>query len=602
MADRAGMIRMADIRAKYPMYDDVPDAVLLRSLHQKHYADMPERDFMSRIEFAGQTDKVARMGSLARFGEGGAVALENLARGIGQRMGLVSDQDVATARQRDAAIMDTPAGQLGNIATNVGVLAPTALIPGANTMAGAALLGGATGALQPTTADESTLKNAGIGAAAGPAALVAGRLVGAAYQGGRSLLAPFTAAGQERIAADSLQRFAGDAPAAAQALRNPPRLLPGDAPTVAELTQDAGLAQLQRTLTNADPQMGAAMSARNQQQMAARLGAVRGIARDDAARAAAVQARDDVAGGLYRQAMDGFDPANVSPQASAAAADLMMRPSLRDAVQQARWLAQDAGQTLDDAGSLQGMHWTNQALDDAIGTAPQTGIGQARLRSMTGNRNALLTLMDDISPDYALARNVYADMSRPINQMDIGRSLADALQPAMSDFGGITRETGARFTNALRNADQTAARATGFRGAGMADVMTPEQMDTLRLVGESLARKANANELGRAVGSPTAQNLSSEHVLRSLLGPTGLPQGWAESTLLQSLMRPVQFVARSGDERVRQVLSDAMLDPQAAARLLELAQQRGLAQRLGSGVSAYLPLTGAATAAGANGP
>lgn len=602
MADRAGMVRMADIRAKYPMYDDVPDAVLLRGLHQKHYSDMPEKDFMARIEFVGQKDRVDKMGALQRFGEGGAVALENLARGIGQRLGLVSDKDVAAARQRDAAIMDTPAGKFGNLATSIGVLAPTALVPGANTMAGSAALGALTGALQPTTADESALKNALTGGVAAPVALGVGRLAGAAYQGGKALLAPFTESGQQNIAAKTLQRFASDADAAAKTLRSPPRLLPGDAPTVGELTQDAGLAQLQRTLANADPQMGAALAQRGQEQMAARLGAVRGIAKDDAALAAAKMARKTNADAAYSAAYaKGIDPAKVTPQHAQALMDLMDRPSVQSAAVKAAKLAQEEGRKVAGPDSLQFLHDVKRALDDRIGTAPATGIGRQEVRATEGTKDALLGLMDQFSPEYAAARAGYVADSAPINRMEIGRSLLDALQPAMSDFGGITRETGARFTNALRNADQTAARATGFKGAGMTDVMTPQQMDSLRLVAESLARKANANELGRAAGSNTAQNLASGNLLRSVLGPTGLPESWAESTLLQSLLRPAQFAAKSGEERIRAALADAMLDPKKAAALLQLAEKRGMAQRLGSTVAPYLPISSAAAAASANG-
>lgn len=76
-------------------------------------------------------------------------------------------QAVAETRQRDAALMDTTAGRLGNIAGNVALLAPTAMIPGANTYTGAATIGAITGAMQPTTSGGETMANIGLGAAGG---------------------------------------------------------------------------------------------------------------------------------------------------------------------------------------------------------------------------------------------------------------------------------------------------------------------------------------------------------------------------------------------------------------------------------------------------
>lgn len=72
-------------------------------------------------------------------------------------------QAAATKRSIDADISGTTAGKVGEL---VGAL-PLAAIPGANTYAGAALTGGAMGALQPTTADDSRLLNTGFGAAVG---------------------------------------------------------------------------------------------------------------------------------------------------------------------------------------------------------------------------------------------------------------------------------------------------------------------------------------------------------------------------------------------------------------------------------------------------
>lgn len=78
-------------------------------------------------------------------------------------------QQVAEARRLDAPLMNTGAGTAGNVVGNVAAVAPTAVIPGANTYAGASAIGALTGLAQPSASGTETLTNAGLGAAGGAA-------------------------------------------------------------------------------------------------------------------------------------------------------------------------------------------------------------------------------------------------------------------------------------------------------------------------------------------------------------------------------------------------------------------------------------------------
>lgn len=100
-------------------------------------------------------------------------------RGIGQMLGMVSRQDVDEARKRDAALMDTGAGLTGNIA---GSLAQALFVPGGSTVKGAAMLGGAMGAVQPVGTDESRLQNIAIGAGLGGATAKGAHMLGDALE------------------------------------------------------------------------------------------------------------------------------------------------------------------------------------------------------------------------------------------------------------------------------------------------------------------------------------------------------------------------------------------------------------------------------------
>jgi hypothetical protein len=90
------------------------------------------------------------------------------------------NQEIEQTRERDAPLMDTGAGFTGNIAGNVAAFTPAMFVPGANTVAGATLTGGAMGSTQPVLEAESRLLNTTIGAVSGAGGQVIGQKIGSA--------------------------------------------------------------------------------------------------------------------------------------------------------------------------------------------------------------------------------------------------------------------------------------------------------------------------------------------------------------------------------------------------------------------------------------
>lgn len=524
---------------------------------------------------------------LAGIGKG----MVDIGRGVGQALGLVSRDDIREARALDAPLMQSTAGKVGNVVGSAAMLAPTALIPGANTMAGAAAIGTATGMLAPSESTEETLRNTALGGALGPAGLAAGRVAAAGYQGAKSLAQPFFRGGQDQIAAKTLQWFATDAQKAASNLRSAKPLVRGSRPTMAEAAADPGLAQLQRTLAN-DPAIGGELASRAMANNAARAEALTRIAGDDGKRELYEAMRETTAQQLYGKAFSTPIPAKKWARVQDQVELLMKRPSIQLAQERARQIAAEEGVELTEDGSVRGLHYLKKALDDMLDAAKDTGIGNVQKRAIAKTRDELIGIIDHLSPQYAKARAEYADISKKIAQMEIGQELKNKAFPALSDFGGQTRVRAQAYADALRNADATARRATGFKGATLEGTMTPLQQKRLTQVAEDLARKVNADEMGKAFGSNTAQNLVSQNVLRSILGPTGLPQSWAENTLLMTALRPIQFAAKIGEEGVKRRLAEAALDPRLAAALIARSQQRGLLEAMAPEIARYLPATG----------
>lgn len=103
--------------------------------------------------------------------------MTDLYQGGKQVLGLASEAEIAEKRKLDAPLMDTVGGNVGNVIGQAALLAPAAFIPGANTYAGATVLGAGAGALQPVAEDESRLTNTALGAAGGLAGQKLGNVI-----------------------------------------------------------------------------------------------------------------------------------------------------------------------------------------------------------------------------------------------------------------------------------------------------------------------------------------------------------------------------------------------------------------------------------------
>lgn len=124
-------------------------------------------------------------------------AMTDVGRGVGQLFGAVDRKDIEEARRLDAPLMNTTSGKVGNVLGALATVAPTAMIPGANTVTGAGLIGAATGLAQPSTSTRETLANIALGGAGGAGGQMLANKIGNAVRQGTLQTAPqVQAAGQ----------------------------------------------------------------------------------------------------------------------------------------------------------------------------------------------------------------------------------------------------------------------------------------------------------------------------------------------------------------------------------------------------------------------
>lgn len=454
-------------------------------------------------------------------------------------------------------------------------------LPAATTLGGKAAglgmraAGGAvTGGVSAGLVDEDA---AGTGAAIGGALPVAlaGLGRGGAYLGrlGNSVVDPFTEAGRQRISGKILNRFAEGMPSNVDARE----LVPGSLPTLAEATGNAGLARLQSAARDINVNQ---FVRREEANSAARMAALDGITGDAGTLAAATGVRDAAAKPLYGAAFNAdamrrslardaqktrspFTGVGLSGKADDLATpglrELASRPMFKQAVDDARRLAANKGVELKDPlQSLEGLHYIKLALDDALNPKAKSEMGKNASRAVMGMREKLEGELAEVSPLYGNARNAFADMSKPINEMEAlqGLQLVDAK-------GNLTLQ---KLQTAIRGLEMQRAAP----GVSNAKAISEGKLRTLYDIRDDLLRQADTAK-GKSAGANTFQNFATDNILGNML-PGKL--GGMVTGKVGDVFGQVGKLAYSGpNEKIRNSMLEMMLDPEQAAAAMRMQQQ-----------------------------
>lgn len=509
--------------------------------------------------------------ALASFG--GAVS--GIPLGLRQLFGNANPDELKQWSDSMKGLTSTGGGTLGAIAGGAAPAVVAGMVPGLNTVLGAAGAGAVLGGIEPVQEGETRAGNA-----------VKGGLLNAAVPGAvslaktaRAVVSPFHQAGREGIAGRTLERFATDPANIAKA--GGVQWQSGAIPTLAEASGDTGLSNLQRTIQTMD-QRGL-VAQRYADNNAARVASLADIAGDPAKREAAVLARKAAEGNMY-------DTATAATYTvDSELANLLKRPAIRQAMARAENLAANKGRPfsfdvnpntpfsgvggLSGGGSRQitgqGLQDLKMALDEML-TDPQSGFTGKAADTIKDLRGQIVGWMEKANPDFKTSRIAYAEASKPINSMDIGQRLLDNHTSALTDFSGNPRMYAEAFARSLRNEGKTVAAATGMRGRGLEDVMSPQHVATLNSLRDELSANSAAQAAGRVPGSPTAQYLVGQDLISKIAGPLGIPKSVATSTFVENMLsRPTSFLMKTPEEKLIGLLSEAMLDPKKAAELVK---------------------------------
>lgn len=458
-------------------------------------------------EMVGKTtyDPTEGMSGLEKFTAGAGKAFYDIGRGIGQLAGAVTPEEIDAARKRDEALMATSAGTAGNIAGNIAATLPAAMIPGAATVPGGALIGGALGAAQPVGTGETRGGNIALGA-------ITGGALPAVTSGARAARAALydPLAGQERILAGALRRSIGESqlPDVAQRLASAPAATRGVTLSAGERSGSEALSAIEDALKAQIP--GGSLARQAQVNRTALARALQDIGQSPSDIVAAKQLRSEIVEPLYAAAGSQF----VKP--TAGLARIMETPPMKEAWARAQRIAATEGIPLeigdtDKALSVQGLHYMKMGLDDMLSDVT-SGIGKTERRAISNLKDRFLGELNALSPEYQQASQQFAQLSRPINQMQIGQKLYETLVPATA--GEMPSSLNyASLAKALRQPDVVAQQATKFKGATMRGAMSPEQLATIQGVSSDASRIAESLRRGAGLGSPTARRLGQSNLI-----------------------------------------------------------------------------------------
>lgn len=294
-------------------------------------------------------------------------------------------------------------------------------------------------------------------------------------------------------------------------LRNPKEIVPGSLPTAGEAVTGAGSAEFSALQKQAADVLPSAYDARAQAQNAARIAALRTVGKDETALEAAKAARSAAADPLYAAAREGTAPVDTAPILAKVDSILGKNPGNRELVNELtnirKGLAKSGSDPQKVASVIDGLKATIANKDNAF---------------IRGQLNNIKEDLTKAIPGYEAAQAKFAQMSPPVNQMQIGQYLEKKLVPALDE---TAKQKASTFATAVQEAPTTIKKATGApRFDKLEQALTPDQMKVVNSIQEDLARGVRFEDLAKkgaqaapdisgAMGTQKLPNLLNRHVM-----------------------------------------------------------------------------------------
>ena len=452
------------------------------------------------------------------------------------------------------------------------------------------------------------------------------KLAGVAGDVAENFLRPFTQSGREKIVSDILKNAAQDPQAAIQKLKDARVLITAknavgqdvsSVPTVAEATGDIGLTALQKSVKTENP---VPFANRVSEQNTARNLLLDTMAKSDAEFEAAKTARDAATAPMREKAFvrsdNGVKKAEIlndvdalsnqinshnklrslnSPLAPSiketkALQSNMMKKALdylsiyepkaqplnsgflvekltkelstpqasRQSVEQAiNWVSKRLGNKTDARSIYEVRKDINDAMQGKYsGELANLKLAKSTLKDL---KNSLDDAIESSAPGFKAYLGKYTNASRPINHMEILRDIKQNTMLAAPDLAsGFDTISQPKWSNMVQK-----------NRAELAKTLPKAHLDKLDAITADLDRGTALSAAGlKAVGSDTMQNASMAKVLGMALEKgTSIP-------VFGGFLKWTQELTK---QQTQQLLTDAMLNPEIAAQLMQKYTKSGAA-------------------------
>jgi hypothetical protein len=375
-----------------------------------------------------------------------------------------------------------------------------------------------------------------------------------------TMVQPFTQAGREVIVGNVLNRLATNPEAAQARLAGAAPLVPGVRPTTAGTAYDPGLAASETAIRALD-QSGAFPSQISGNQQAL-LDAYRRLSGGPGSIPYAETKRAGITGPMREQAFENRAPVTadaIEAQIQATMSDPMkQRGVVLDAMQEVRRLI-NARKAPDGTLDPAALYSVRKDIADMMSGRLQGE--KANLRLARGELSDLLPVIDNTidsgAPGFIAYMEKYRKMSGPIDQM---RLLQDIERRVTTGQPNLMTGEPVLAAGALRRQLATRAEEIG------AD-LSPAAQRRLDAIITEINRGMAATAPGVKVpGSDTFRNMSMGNMIGKIFS-----ESMASNTTLRTMTRPLDFLYKLPDDKIQQLLVEAMLDPQTAAVLMSRA-------------------------------
>lgn len=558
-------------------------------------ADTPEA--VKRRQDA-QRSVVEEMSGLERFGAGVGKSFVDTAVGTGQLLnseiapylfaipGLVTreigrrgfrDQVNALAREnaeRDAPLLNTGSGLAGNVTgTLAQVLGPGVLARGTTlapallptTIRGNALQGAVLAGLQPATDDADRAENAAVGGTVGGLGAAAVRGGGALLRGARNVLSRAGLTTTDRAAANVLAREATNP----DALVIEQSAVPGVQRTLGEASNDPGLMALENVMRRGNR---GAFDPIDNQNNAARVAQLQAIAGSEGDMAAAEAARAAASEGLRERAFaEGAETLARNQQTEA----LMLPAStgiseLREGIQSiaragagnpnvqnaTNAVSRALNQTGDSVG---GLYNVRKYIGDLLNgrAAGDDASARAASRELIQMRDLIDENLAARAPSFPEYLDAYRNASKPINRMEVGREILSRSSGTAVDEVGNPILLPASVARATNDLDAIAAKATDFKKARAADILTKADLSAIKAIQDDMQRIARRAR-SATPGSQTYESMT--------VGERAAVRGVASR--LPWVGPLFEHFENSANQRLSERLAFLMANPEEAKRVM----------------------------------